>query len=132
MKVEDSGMKPFCCGSVMTLLIPETTEDALGEKHLPKCEIRGRKISVRIGETLHPSSDEHRIEWVYLETDRGGQLRYLNVGEEPVAKFKVQDGEKIEAVYAFCNLHGLWKCDCRKQYEASQKRTCSACDAEED
>ncbi|MCQ2080738.1 MAG: desulfoferrodoxin [Lachnospiraceae bacterium] len=130
VKVKDSGIKPFCCGSVMTLLIPEIREEELGEKHIPCCEIKGRKICVKVGETIHPSSEEHRIEWVYLQTDKGGQLRYFKVGEEPVTKFKVQDGEKVEAVYAFCNLHGLWKCDCSKQFEEAQKETVSACDTE--
>lgn len=28
----------------------------------------------------------------------------------PVADFCLCDGENVEEVYAYCNLHGLWKC----------------------
>ena len=28
----------------------------------------------------------------------------------PVADFCLCDGEHVEEVYAYCNLHGLWKC----------------------
>ena len=27
----------------------------------------------------------------------------------PEAVFRLAEGEKAEAVYEFCNLHGLWK-----------------------
>ena len=27
-----------------------------------------------------------------------------------VADFCLCDGEQVEEVYAYCNLHGLWKC----------------------
>ena len=30
--------------------------------------------------------------------------------QEPVADFCLCDGEQVEEVYAYCNLHGLWKC----------------------
>ena len=33
-----------------------------------------------------------------------------NPGQEPVADFCLCDGEQVEEVYAYCNLHGLWKC----------------------
>ena len=37
------------------------------------------------------------IQWLYVETAQGGHIRYLHLGDEtPVA------------VYAYCNLHGLW------------------------
>ena len=34
-------------------------------------------------------------------------LSYL---QEPIADFCICDGELVEEVYAYCNLHGLWKC----------------------
>ena len=46
--------------------------------------------------------------WIYLETNRGGQIKYLNPGEDAMATFLLND-EKPKAVYAYCNLHGLWK-----------------------
>ena len=37
-------------------------------------------------------------------------LNILNAGEAPKAVFALAD-EKPEAVYAYCNLHGLWKAE---------------------
>ena len=51
---------------------------------------------------------EHFIEWVYLETDKGGQIQYLNPESAPTVTFALGE-EKPAAVYAYCNLHGLWK-----------------------
>jgi len=45
-----------------------------------------------------------------MQTDKGGQRKCLKVGEAPVIKFALAD-EKPVAVYAYCNLHGLWKTD---------------------
>jgi len=42
-----------------------------------------------------------------VETENGGQLRYLAPGQAPKAVFEL-GGEKPVAVYAYCNLHGLW------------------------
>ena len=36
-----------------------------------------------------------------------GQLRHLAPGQAPKAVFELGD-EKPVAVYAYCNLHGLW------------------------
>ena len=53
---------------------------------------------------------EHNIAWVYLETTKGGQYKVLAPDEAPEAVFKLGD-EKPVAVYAYCNIHGLWKTD---------------------
>ena len=42
-----------------------------------------------------------------METENGGQLRTLAPGQAPKAVFEL-GGEKPVAVYAYCNLHGLW------------------------
>ena len=54
--------------------------------------------------------EEHHIVWVYLQTDRGGQRKCLEVGKAPIVSFALTD-EKPIAVYAYCNIHGLWKKD---------------------
>ena len=42
--------------------------------------------------------------------DEEAARKQLNPGQEPVADFCLCDGEQVEEVYAYCNLHGLWKC----------------------
>ena len=104
--VHDSGVNPVCCGAKMTELVPEMVE-ASREKHIPVVQIDGGTVRVNVGSVEHPMSEEHSILWVYLETDRGGQRRALDVGTPPITEFAL-NGEKPLAVYAYCNLHGLW------------------------
>ena len=55
-------------------------------------------------------TEEHLIQWVYLQTTKGGQRKNLIAGQEPVVTFALSDEEPV-AVYAYCNLHGLWKAE---------------------
>lgn len=105
--VNDAKVPMICCGQKMTQLIPGTVEASV-EKHLPVVTVDGDKVRVEIGSVAHPMASEHSILWVYLQTDKGGQRKNLAVGEAPAAEFALL-GEKPEAVYAYCNLHGLWK-----------------------
>lgn len=108
VKIKDSSVPVVCCGENMQELVPGTT-DAAVEKHLPVYEVNGSSVSVTVGSVSHPMMPEHFINWVCLQTNKGFQLKYLNPGEEPKAVFALSDGEKVEAVYEYCNLHGLWK-----------------------
>ena len=108
VKIKDSSVPVVCCGENMQELVPGTT-DAAVEKHLPVYEVNGASVSVTVGSVLHPMLPEHSINWICLQTNKGFQLKYLNPGEEPKAVFALADGEKVEAVYEYCNLHGLWK-----------------------
>lgn len=108
--VQDAGVKVSCCGDVMDELVPGTVE-ASYEKHIPDVTVDGSKVTVAVGSVAHPMLEEHHIAWVYLKTNVGGQIKYLKVGAEPVAVFQLSDGEKAEAAFEYCNLHGLWKAD---------------------
>ena len=113
MKIHDSGMKPYCCGKAMNELRPEYSESEIGERHVPECTLKGNKLNVKIGAKEHPATEEHHIEWIYVQTNKGGFIRYIGLGEKPEISLKLCcDGEKIETVYCFCNLHGLWALDC--------------------
>ena len=105
--VHDAGVPMMCCGQKMTRLEPGTVE-ASREKHIPVVIVDGNMVKVEVGSVIHPMLPEHSILWIYLQTDQGGQLKYLEVGDEPVARFALTD-EKPIAAYAYCNIHGLWK-----------------------
>ena len=49
---------------------------------------------------------------IFLETEQGGHLRLLSPGDKPEVEFTLDDGDKVVAVYEYCNLHGLWKAGC--------------------
>ncbi len=83
--------------------------DAAQEKHVPVVMKKCKTVKVDVGSVMHPMTEEHLIEWVALETEQGYQIKYLSAGAAPVCTFTVADGDKAVAVYAYCNLHGLWK-----------------------
>ena len=107
--INESGVPMMCCGQKMTKIEAGVVE-ASREKHIPVVSVDGNIVTVTVGSIEHPMAEEHSILWVYLETDKGGQRKHLEVGKEPVVYFAL-DNEKPVAVYAYCNLHGLWKVD---------------------
>ena len=107
--IHDAGVPMMCCGKKMTRLEPGTVE-ASHEKHIPVVKVEGNVVNVEIGSVEHPMIEAHSILWVYLQTDKGGQRKNLEVGKAPKVSFALAD-EKPLAVYAYCNLPGLWKAD---------------------
>lgn len=106
-KIKNGGGTLVCCGQPMTELAANTT-DASQEKHVPAILREDGKIKVTVGSVLHPSLQEHYIEWIALVTGDKLQMVYLQPGMEPRAEFEeVESG----AVYEYCNLHGLWKAE---------------------
>lgn len=83
--------------------------DAAVEKHVPVVELQrdGHVINVTVGEVEHPMLDTHYIEWVALEAEGRLEVHYLKPGQTPTTFFP--GGVKTGTVYAYCNLHGLWK-----------------------
>lgn len=106
--VKDKGVSVVCCGEKMTELVPCST-DASQEKHVPVYKVEGNMVYVTVGSVNHPMTNEHYIEWVSLQTKSGNQRKPLTPDSEPVVSFSIVEGDEVEAVYAYCNLHGLWK-----------------------
>ncbi len=105
--IHSSGAPLVCCGEPMKALEANTTEAAT-EKHIPVVTVEGNIVKAAVGEVTHPMTDAHHIAWVYVETDKGGHRKCLDHTAEPVLTFALTDDEKPVAVYAYCNLHGLW------------------------
>ena len=107
-KVKETAAPVVCCGKPMKQIIPGTVE-ASKEKHIPVYRTEGNIVIVEVGSTLHPMLEEHYIEWIALQTKFGNQRKALKLGDAPKACFSICEGDEVEAVYAYCNLHGLWK-----------------------
>ena len=107
-KVKDTGVPVICCGEPMSEIIPGTT-DAAVEKHVPVWTVENGIVHVKVGSVEHPMLPEHYIEWVSLHTKQGNQRKELHPGEKPEVCFALCEGDEVEAVYAYCNLHSLWK-----------------------
>ncbi len=108
-KIVDSGVTPECCGSPMDELLPKTKDSGL-EKHLPVFErLDACTVEVRVGSIPHPTTEEHHIVFVAIETTSGIQIRELDYknGLAPSAKFCCCTGH-LKGIYSYCNLHGLW------------------------
>lgn len=106
--VKNKGVPLMCCGQKMTEMIPGTTE-AAAEKHIPVYEVKDNKVFVNVGSVGHPMLAEHYIEWVSLQTKHGNQRKALHPGDKPEVCFAICEGDEVEAVYAYCNIHSLWK-----------------------
>lgn len=105
--IHDAGVPLVCCGEPMQELAANTAE-AAQEKHLPVVKAEDGKVTVCVGEVGHPMTKEHSIQWIYLQTDHGGQRKALLPDEAPEAAFALVDDKPV-AAFAYCNLHGLWK-----------------------
>jgi len=97
-----------CCGQKMIKLEANST-DASTEKHVPVIVPSQDKTTVKIGSAPHPMTDEHYICFIEVFKKDGQSLRAkLNAADMPEATFDVK-ADDIDTVYAYCNIHGLWK-----------------------
>ncbi len=106
--VKDTRVPLMCCGKPMEEIVPGTTDASL-EKHVPVYEVKDNVVIVTVGSVEHPMLPEHYIEWVALKTKYGNQRKALKPHDAPKACFALLPGDEVEAVYAYCNLHSLWK-----------------------
>lgn len=106
--IKDSAAELVCCGQKMNELKAGVT-DAAVEKHVPVYNVNNNLVTVTVGSVTHPMVDNHYIEWISVETKFGSQIKRLKPQEQPTAVFALTDGDEVVSVYAYCNLHGLWK-----------------------
>lgn len=106
--VKETDAPIVCCGENMEEMLPGSVDASL-EKHVPVITVKDGTAEVSIGALPHPMTQEHYIEWICLLTDCGMQCTSLSPDGQPAARFRLRGGEKVKAVYAWCNLHGLWR-----------------------
>ena len=106
--VKYTGAPLVCCGEPMKEIIPGTSDGA-AEKHVPVYEVKDGKVIVCVGSVEHPMLPEHYIEWIAIQTKNGNQRKALKAGDAPKAEFYIAPDDEVVAVYAYCNLHSLWK-----------------------
>lgn len=105
--VVSSGVPVVCCGEPMIELVPNSVE-ASKEKHIPVVSVKANLVHVDVGSEPHPMTQEHYIEWISMDTQQGIQRKVLKPGDIPAADFALTENDHPTAVYAYCNLHGLW------------------------
>ena len=107
--VEAGTCVPQCCGQPMVKLEAGVVE-AAAEKHIPVATREGGRINVKVGEVAHPMLEAHYISWIALAAEGRIEIHYLKPGDAPVTSFACDDAADA-TVYAYCNLHGLWKAE---------------------
>ena len=106
--VKETPVPVMCCGQPMKELIAGEVE-ASQEKHIPEYVVEDNIVKVKIGSVEHPMVAEHYIEWIVVETEKGVQRQHLLPNMKPYAEFSLHKDDVVKSVYAYCNLHGLWK-----------------------
>lgn len=91
-----------CCGEEIGPLVV-TRDPAVIQSHKMDFVVFGgfehNALRITIDDGLHPMQRGHRIEWVYLHTYQGGQLKYLPEGGLSVVNFALAD----EDAYVYCD-----------------------------
>ncbi len=106
--IEDRGGTLVCCGQEMDRLVSGSV-DAAQEKHVPFLNRQGGMLTVNVGSVPHPMTEEHHITWIAVAQGGATHRVTLKKAGQPIAQFCVDDGPMT--VYAYCNLHGLWKAE---------------------
>ena len=106
--VEKKGCPIMCCGEAMEEIVPGTSDGA-AEKHVPVYEVKDNMVYVTVGSVEHPMTEEHYIQWIAIQTKQGNQRKALKPNDPPTACFALCEGDEVLSVYAYCNLHSLWK-----------------------
>ena len=105
--LSNTGEEIKCGDKPMHELVANST-NAVQEKHVPQVSVEGNTVKVDVGSVRHPMEDAHSITWVHIVTNQGIQRKYLQSNNDPVVEFALCNDEKLQEVYAYCNLHGLW------------------------
>ena len=58
-------------------------------------------VQISVGDGNHPMTEEHRIQWIYLLTYEGGQLKYLDTSLKARTTFAMAGMD----AYSYCNRH---------------------------
>lgn len=110
--IRDGGMPLYCCGEPLEQIPVHRAGDPGDATHVPHVTHDEYRLHVTVGDGTHPCTDDHRVSWVYLATDRGGQRKCYPCHTDgdcaPTVSFALAE-ETPHAVYAYCNKHGLWE-----------------------
>lgn len=105
---EDCGIT--CCGEPMQE-VTINDKDASFEKHIPTYEINGDKLLVKVN---HGMDKEHYIEWISIRTEKETYTKKFTPEDTPELSYNLEGNATI---YSYCNKHGLWKVEVRKESE---------------
>ncbi|WJV61131.1 desulfoferrodoxin family protein [Pectobacteriaceae bacterium CE70] len=122
-----------CCGTPMSQLVAQEADSSLAGIHRITMVVSGgfdsNALSVTVGEPPHPMETGHYLEWIYLYTFQGGQIKFMLPGDLPSALFSLAEkdayvycdravckGKRCKfnckrgfCAFCYCSQHGLWR-----------------------
>ncbi len=124
----------FCCGKAHAPLTVCADPNTLAE-HPMKFVVFGgyerNSVRIEVEGGFHPMEEGHRIEWIYMRTFQGGQLKILPPNSRSFANFSFADYDAFVycdrdickmgrehcqflckrgmSAYAYCSKHGLFR-----------------------
>jgi superoxide reductase len=108
-----------CCGPPMIPLRAKTRQEGW-EDHAPVVEKVQGGLRLAIGDTPHPMTNAHRIEWIELVAQGRSHRQFLSPGQPPEAVFSVKSPAALVRLY--CTVHGLWQSTLAGGLKASSQR----------
>jgi len=103
--IDNGGHSLTCCAQSMQLLTAKT-EDQADEYHLPVITRRDGLLYVEVGRKPHPQSEDHQVTCIVLVTKQ--TVRRSDIKSNRAAATVFTDKDHGD-VYAYCNVHGLFK-----------------------
>ncbi len=103
-------LKVIGCNNNELKKLEPNTGDADRKKHMPYVSIKDTTMFIQVGEISHPMTEEHYIKAIYVVDDLENVQKFsLKPGDKPEITTNFNKNAKKIDVYAYCNLHGLWK-----------------------
>lgn len=130
MDEKDSFYAGECCGHTMKQLVPERDGQMMEDHKMDFVVFGGfdhNTIRIEVAEGYHSMDEAHHIEWIYLHTFQGGQMKYLYRKSDSSAQFSLADEDAFvfcgrdicencryqckrgHTAYAYCSQHGLYE-----------------------
>lgn len=123
-----------CCGNDLHALATSQDPKAMEDHRFDFVVFGGfdrNAVRITVNGGTHPMEEGHRVEWVYLRTFQGGQLKYLPEKGRSIASFAFADEDAYVycgrnvchmgrehcqfeckrgmVLYAYCSIHGLFR-----------------------
>lgn len=99
-----------CCGKQMKLLPVNTEENVKEEYHLPVILNCDGEDYIQIGKELHPTAEEHHIEFIQVVSECGKKIFTHIIGPNFEPKIKIEfENLGNYSMKELCNIHGLWE-----------------------
>jgi superoxide reductase len=105
-----------CCGPAMVPVRAKTKQEGW-EDHTPAIEEVEGGYRISVGESPHPMTKAHRIEWIEVVAEGRSHRQFLSPGQAAEAVFAAKSPDAVIRLY--CTAHGMWQSTLAKGLRAA-------------